>query len=510
MGLFRYPQNDLDNSNLLLSLLGSFWAATYQGNSLLQDLTYAKGQSMQQTYFRLMELIASVSRKDIPLYSEQDWASLVIKESELNQNAALLYKYETGNTITYSSSDTQIYYGQLQPTSQYVAEAPVHLLNCHQICNRLLMPTVTLIQGMHFTVLDGVIWFKDNPFNNTAIPKKDILDSKGNIVDREITLWLYSGLYDLDWLYEQFGYALRLKLKTSKEYKQFINAIFDAFVEGTSVRTQQLALAAVFGIPLVIDAQETVQSVITTTELIVITDKNVYMFPAGVNPTVAVGDSLVAGDTLTDMFQIFELNNAPELTSEQVKALAIESGMLGYGFFGGLVFENKEVAITVEENVDGYTKLSWELGGFSLDVEKFWDDVHAAGVSKNSTLAMLLDVRDNPDTQPTAASLPVSINPLNFLISNLLRNNTTILKLKSGFKAANKLAFIPVDQLRKMQPPHTVMLVVTDLQYQDDTVDTDNFTETVTVFQGGSNTESFNPTSMAETVRCTKLGGRCV
>jgi len=510
VGLFRYPQNDLDNSSLLLSLLGSFWATTYQGNSLLQDLAYTKGQSMQQTYFRLMELIASISRKDIPLYSEQDWSALVIKESELNQNAALLYKYKTGNTVTYSSSNTQIYYGQLQPTTQYVTEAPTHLLNCHQICNRLIMPTVSLIQGMHFTVVDGTIWFKDNPFTNTAIPKKDILDNRGNIVDREITLWLYSGLYDLDWLYEQFGYALRLKLRTSKEYKQFINSIFDAFVEGTSVRTQQLALAAVFGIPLVIEAQETVQNIVTTNDLIIITDKNVYMFPVGVNPTVSVGDELVAGDTLTDMFQIFELNNAPELTSEQIKALAVESGMLGYGFFGGLVFENKDVPVTVEEDVDGYTKVSWSLGGFSLDVEKFWEDVHASGVSKNQTLAMLLDVRTNPDTQPTAASLPTSINPLHFLLSNLLRNNATILKLKSGFKAANKLAFIPVDQLRKIQPPHTVMLVVTDLQYQDDTVDIDSFTESVTTFQGGNNTESFNPTSMVETIRCTKLGGRCV
>jgi hypothetical protein len=60
--------------------------------------------------------------------------------------------------------------------------------------------------------------------------------------------------------------------------------------------------------------------------------------------------------------------------------------MLGYGFFGGLVFENKDVPVTVEEDVDGYTKVSWSLGGFSLDVEKFWEDVHASGVSKNQNL----------------------------------------------------------------------------------------------------------------------------
>ena len=77
MSLFRYPQNDLDNNELLLNLLGTFWATTYQGNSLLQDLTTAKGQLMQQTYFRLLELVASVSRKDIPLYSEQDWSALL-------------------------------------------------------------------------------------------------------------------------------------------------------------------------------------------------------------------------------------------------------------------------------------------------------------------------------------------------------------------------------------------------------------------------------------------------
>jgi len=494
----------------LLHLLGTFWATTYQGNSLLQDLTSVKGQTMQQTYFHLMDLIASVSRKDIPLYSEQDWTALVIKESTLNQNQALLYQYKTGNTITYSSSNTQIYYGQQAPTSEFVIEAPARLANCYLVCNKILMPTVTLVQGIDFTTVDSTIRFKDNPFSNTAVPKKDILDKQGNIIDREITLWLYSGLYDLDWLYEQFGYALRLKLKTSKEYKQFINAIFDAFVEGTSVRTQQLALAAIFGIPLVIDAEETVQHIVTTSELVIITDKNVYMYPAGVNPTVSVGDRVVAGDTLTDMFQIFELNNAPALTEEQVRSIVLESGLLGYGFFGGIVFENKEVPITVEEDVDGYTKISWELGGFTFDVEKFWDDVHKSGVTKQQTLAMLLDVRDNPTTQPTAASLPTTINPLHFLVSNLLRNHATILKLKSGFKASNKLAFVPVDQLRKIQPPHTVLIVLTDLQYQDDNIEVDNFSEELSTFQANSNVEVLNPTSVTESIRATKLGGRCV
>lgn len=509
MSLFRYPQNDLDNNELLLNLLGTFWATTYQGNSLLQDLTTAKGQLMQQTYFRLLELVASVSRKDIPLYSEQDWSILVIRESDLNTNDVLLHKYVTNNTVTYSSQNTTAYYGQRSTTQDFVVDTPAGLTNCYTICNRLIMPTVSLIQGIDYVIDEAVIRFKANPFLDTRIAKKDLLDNQGNIVDREITLWLYGGMYDLDWLYEQFGYALRLKLKTSKEYKQFINAIFDAFTEGTSIRTQQLALAAVFGVPLVIEAEETVENIVYGNELIIVTDKNVYMYPSGALATVSVGDRVIAGDTLTDMFQIFELNTAPVLTVDQLKGLVLEAGLLGYGFFGGLVFENKEVPIQVE-TVDGYTKISWELGGFSFDASKFWEDTHAAGIAKDQTLAMLLDLRDNPTTQPTAASLPTTINPLQFLISNFLRNNATILKLKSGFKVSNKLAFIPVEQLRKIQPPHTILIVVTDLQYQEDAVSTTNFTETVSTFDANSSTETLSPTSLTETLRATKLGGRCV
>jgi hypothetical protein len=173
----------------------------------------------------------------------------------------------------------------------------------------------------------------------------------------------------------------------------------------------------------------------------------------------------------------------------------------------------------VEPDVAGYTKISWDLGGFPFDIVKFWEDVHASGVAANETLAMLLDVRPNPVGQPTAASLPTTINPLQFLTDNILRNNAYVVKVKPGSQLAGQLAFVPVDQLRKIQPPHTLMLLIVELAYADSPVimegpGTDlapGYEESVSGFPIMTISESLDPaTYIVEDIAGKSISGRCI
>lgn len=519
MALYRYPQNELDIPDALLNVMGSYWATTYQGNTLIENLADVTGQAAQQTYLQLLELINSVSRFDIPLYHQSNWYSITVKESEINTDLTLLAKYRTPTPFKYSEPAV-LEYGVSHNQPYYSISKPANLVDVKLIFNRLIDPSAQLTQGIDFWLDESVIVFRDNPFTNNLIARRDILNSKGQIVDREMVLWLYRGQWDWDYVYEQFGYALRLKLQSSEGYKQFINAVFDAFCQGTSVRTQQLALAAAFGVPLVVETTETIETIAKDADkLNIITDQHVYQFPLTANPIVSIGQTVKAGGALTDLFQVFELNRGTTISPADISALTVGSGVLAWGYWGDITFENKQTPVVVEPDVDGYTKISWDLGGFPFDLVKFWDDVHAAGVAKNQTLAMLLDVRPNPIGQPTAASLPTSINPLQFLADNLLRNNAYVVKVKPGSQLANQLKFVPVEQLRKMQPPHTLMMLIVELGYADAPVIMENpgtplapgYEEAFAGFPCMVAYDTMNPSAyITERVRLSTIGGRCV
>lgn len=519
MTIFRYPQNDFDDSEKLLGILGSFWATTYQGNSLLEDLTGTAGQMAQQSHLHLLELVRSVSRYTVPIFHQDNWHGLRILESELNSDDSLLAEYTTPATANYEAT-TALNYGEIADQTFYSVSKPDGLEDVQVIFNRLAGPSVELIQGIDFWVRDSVITVRDNPFENPLIPKRDILDASGVITDRECVLWLYRGQWDWQTVYEQFGYALRLQMKSSQGYRDFINSIFDAFVEGTSIRTQQQALAAVFGIPLVVEAEETVELVVSDADkLNIITNVHTYQFPLGTTSLVAVGDVVEAGDPLTDLLQVFEFNRGVEIDAADIAAITTGSGVLAGGYWGDLTWENKETDLLVEEDVDGYTKVSWEMGGFTFDVEQFWTEIHANGVAEDRTLAMLLDIRDAPIGQPTAASLPATINPMQFLADNLLRDNAYVVKVRPGSHLSDQLAFVPVDQLRKIQPPHTLMLVIVELVYADSPVTMDaagstsapGYEETVSGFPCMEISETMDPaTYVTERVRIGTIGGRCI
>tara|TARA_R110002051_G_scaffold61354_1_gene112421 strand:+ start:33937 stop:35496 length:1560 start_codon:yes stop_codon:yes gene_type:complete len=519
MATFKYPQNDFDDPDKLLGLLGSFWATTYQGSDLLQDLSSATARMAQQTHLQLLELVASISRFNVPVFHQDNWYPLTVLESEVNTDEGLIAKYTTPSANVYDPT-TLLSYGELPSQVFFSVARPTDLHDVKMIFDRVAAPTAEFIAGIDYWLQDSVITFRENPFDNSSIAKADILDTTGAITDRQITLWLYRGQWDWKLVYEQFGYALRLQLESSEGYKTVVNAVFDAFAEGTSIRTQQLTLASAFGVPLAREAEETVETIASDADkLNIITDKHVYQYPLGTTATVAVGDKIAAGDPLTDLFQVFELNRGTAISSADITALTVGSGVLAWGFWGDITFDNSTVATVVEPDVAGYTKISWDLGGFPFDIVKFWEDVHASGVAANETLAMLLDVRPNPVGQPTAASLPTTINPLQFLTDNILRNNAYVVKVKPGSQLAGQLAFVPVDQLRKIQPPHTLMLLIVELAYADSPVimegpGTDlapGYEESVSGFPIMTISESLDPaTYIVEDIAGKSISGRCI
>ena len=518
MANYVYPTNDLDRSDNLLNLLGSYWSTTYLGNEFLEDIVQSKAQLTAQTWLNFMELIASVSRFEVPVFHQENWYALKIKESELNNFDVLVPDYKTGTSYTYATS-TGMEYGKSQAVDGYFSvPLPPSVESVNNVLNRIVSPSLIFQEGIDYWVPEkGVLTFRDNPFNNSSIPVQDIVVD-GAVKDRECILWLYHGHWDWDTVYQQFGYALNLRMASSEGYRDVVNAVLDAFTGGTSVSDIQFAWSAITGVPITVDKTETVEVVEKDSRsLVVVTDKNAYNFDLTSTATVAVGDTVNAGDSLVDTVQIYEFNRGS--VSSDITGLALGPGFLSVGFFGDLTFENKETGLIVEENVDGYTKVSWDLGGFPGDIEKFWDDVHAEGVAAGKTIAMYLDVRPNPSDQPSAANLPATINPLEFLCENFLRYNTFLVKIKTNQLGDNKLPSIPAASLRKIIPPHTAMIVLVELVHTDTPITMDGsgdatgagYTEDLSGFPCMPNSESVNGTTyISEKTRLVQVSGRCL
>jgi|GEM_PF-7042824 len=504
---YKFPNTVYDQPQNLLATLGSWWADDYSGKDQVRSLVMGKAQVEQQSMLDLMELIASMSRFSVPIYHTDNWYALYLKKSEMNSVQTSLLRYDGGATF-----DGGERYDVPLSTPNFAFPRPADLVEAPLIMNRFTDPTMTLTQEIDYVFVDDSIILRQNPFDDIRVAKRPVYDD-GNIVDEEALVWVFRGQFDWDTTYRQFGYVIGMRLQSSKGYRDLLNAVYDSMVGGTTAVSILSALSAMTGVPLVREAEETITDIDTDPDnLLIITDQHVYKYDLAAVPTVAIGDVVKRGGELTDVLQISELNRGAIPSS--VAALALGEGFLSSCFYADLVFEDRDTALTVDEtDPSGYTKLSWTLGGFPNDVDAFFDDMHTRGVAEAEreidpceeiktirypandcdevevvvrlgTLAHLMDQRPVQVGEPKKSHLPATINPLKFLVTNVLRNNAYIVRVRAAAAGADGVGLHNVRLLRKVLPPHTAMILVVELTAATDSVTVDLINEQVSTFVG--------------------------
>lgn len=603
--VFVYPGSDLDRGRNLVALLGTFWSTTYTGKDQVRSYAETTAQSVAQSFQNLMEAVAALSRVDVPLFHIENWLPIVIRKSQRNQSSASLVRFDR-NAAAFDDKTKQFDVPAVDAFFEY--PAPLKLVSIASIFNRLVFPTIALADKIDFFVDDarGALVFVNDPFESPEFLRRGIYD-KGKLVDEEITLWAFKGAFDYEYVFTQFAYALGVRMKTSQGFKELTNAIFDGLVDGgASAQALDLAVSAICGIPLTLDDQEIVEVMRRDARgMFIATDKNVYRFQEDAAPVVAVGDVLRAGSRLVDAFSVEELLHGE--VSSNISALALDGGYLSACFYGDLIFENKAVPLEVDtEHPSGYTFVKFGVGGFPLDVQKFFDEIHARGIAlveaendtcfdnpvryptrlelpspgrvepiyraddtgkfyrwtilapakpevgeyvelaekepcgppwqqfpsrsnfpaigtatqfylaadtgkfyrwatrspalppsgeyvevfkprgprhKIGTLAHILDKRAKPEGEPTANNLPKTINPLQFIVQNVLRNNVFLIKIRVNELGQNRPGLYNIRHLRQLVPPQSAMIVIFDLKPPVSAINADdNLTENVTQF----------------------------
>lgn len=498
---------ELDEARKLLTVVGSFWAETYAGSDLVASLLHSKAQQQAQAQLDLYELLAAFSRFNVPVFHRENWSLLLLKESDLNSPNLPIWDG------TYNF-DGPLQFDVPVESQLFAWPAPAGLENANSVSDRITGATFTYTRGTDFVLKDGVIRFRTNPFAAPTASPVQVFDG-GQATDRVLHLWVYAGEFDWDHVYRQFGYVIGLKLKSSRPYKEIVNAVYDGLVEGTTGRCVEDFMSAVCDVPLA-KGTEVVKYVLSDAAgKWVITDENAYGFSANANVTVSVGDTVTAGQAMTDALTLHDFNRGQ--LPDSIRALSLGRGVLSSAFFRELTFENKDVPLVVEEGVDGYTKVSFEISGWPTDVEKFWEDTHAAGIAANDTLAMRLDTRTTKTGQPTAIALPAIVNPAKFLIENVYRGNAFAVVVKPNAFGPEAVGTHAARYLRKLVPPQTLCLLFVEQGYAETVVMDGPGTETkpgyeedITVFLGNSIGETIDPADyVTEEVRVFQIGGHC-
>jgi len=477
MQKYTYPNSDLDDVGALLSSLGSFWARLYEAKDQLETYGYGASQAAAQTQLNLLETVAALSRYTVPVYHTENWHPIVIKKSQLNVTPANYYRFDSDD-LEFAAQPI-VKFDDLAARDFFAFELPKNLKSAGQIYDRLLFPSVALTAGADFIFDDrnNALLFAVDPFTFDTVLRQPIYEGD-KLVDEEITLWLFKAKFDYHYIFTQFAYAVNVQARSSENYKKLVNAIINGLLDGgASERAIDDALSAILDVPVAAGA-ETVELITSDNRgLIIATDKTVYRFSKNATPTVSVGDSVLPNQPLVNAFSIVELNSGQ--VPEKLKALALDRGFTFGCFYGDLVFENIDTPLVVDEaHPSGYTYVKFAVSGFPHDVQQFFDEVHARGIEaamaataepcdKNTrrlgTLAHLLDRRAKPDSEPVAANLPRTINPLKFLVENVLRNNTAVILINTSVMGSNHLGLHNIRHLRQLLPPHAALFFVYEL-----------------------------------------------
>ena len=468
-----YPVYDQFGQGLL-STLGSFWRYYFGDRVLLGDHFRSLGHEQGQLYLDYLYAVAATSRFDTQVFRREDWYLLILKDSDRDTirnvygQEALVY----GGGERYGAAQTAEAMFPIptdEPFFGSLAEAK------HTVYNRVLYPSMTWAAAIDYEIdrERGLIRFREDPFESDYVAKRSVYDSAGEIVDTEASLWIYGGRFDIELMWERWGFVVAEQLQSSENYKQFVNALWDGYVFGPSSAAFSALASAVLGIPIVLELNEVVEDIVAdTNRLLITTDKHTYTFSPNANAIVAIGDAVRGGEQLSDALRVIDLSNG-ERDYADVPALTFSDSFLSGGYFSTLTFENTQVDVEylgVDE--DNKAVVIFQISGFPADVDSFWEKAQTLGKEDGKqTLAELLDTRANPVGQPLPQFLPATINPLEFVIENILKNNLTIVKVRANSISSDAPGLNLFKYLRNVIMPHTTVIVFVEISADTDTID---------------------------------------
>lgn len=399
----------------------------------------------------------------------------------------------------YGNYDDGLQYDVSTHRKEYYYTLPSNLVDVSLICSSVSDPGVVLVNGLDFEIRDGAIVTHIALFDTPDFVRGPVASENSDQAD-SVHVWLYDASFDYSDMYNLFGYLVRIKKESSSQYNRIVNAYIDCLASGTTFETFVRFLSACVGEPMVKEDGETVVNIYVDSEwATVITDTQVYKYAATSNSLVTVGQRLHAGQLLSDAIRVWR-----NLLTADLPVASLDVKLLAACLPSAISLENRNVPLNVS-TVGGLTKVSWDMPGDPAAAAAFFDYTMRVGITatqqditcapaadvitlQNSdgsltkyhkgTLAHYLDTRTNLNSEPTAASLPATINPYKFVASNLLSHSLPVVQLKVSPAITN--AQLDVLQLAvKLMPPQFGLYFVLEFPKQAEAVTIANINENI-------------------------------
>lgn len=450
--MHRYPATDLDRPEALLALAGSFWSQTYAGSDVALAVWHARARLEAQIAADVDALRAAVSRLSIPPLRRILWRPLALVEAD--RRAVARRRFDDGTT----RYDGTAYFDETGPAAAY--PLPPGVVSVPLLFNRLSAPSRAWVRGLDYELRDGLIVFRTDPLDDPLAPVR--VEWAGGAMTRVAEAWACAVGEDRGDLRDQFGVVAGVAGPPAATTRDAINAALDAVALGSTRSALERLFGAALGSPFA-DAEGTVEEVVRDRRgLVVVTTAAAYRYGAAANPLVAPGDRVRPGDALADAVRIHEFGRG--VVPDDLAALACGPGTVGMGYFGDLVFPNREVPLDVDRDPTGHARVRFDLGGLPGDVERFWGEAHAEGLRRGTPVSHLFDTRANAEGPSPDWALPATVNPLRFLARAVLRHNVALVRVRPEARGPDAAGWAALRPLRRLLPPQTLVVVLAEFE----------------------------------------------
>lgn len=503
------PTYNIETGNLLYRWLGSFWSGICEDSELLRKMYQANGVLSAQLYQEYTDSLNLSNRNKVPVFHRKMWFPVEIRLSDRNSVAACGVElgmvptpvigpqtaspYEIGAVFDIGGS------APYADITAYKLSNDIHSIA--SITNNIGSPDVIYLNGVNYIIKDSVIYFLagQDPFNNTNFQSETYEDTE------KIILWCVDTLLDREYVYNYVGYVLGLKQESSSEYLQAGNALWDVYNTGASIDLVNVAIGAVLGEPVALTEQEKVEAIVNTSRLVqVVTDANVYTFPAGTELASKIinGYSLHKGEFFTDTVKLYTNLDPTRLNVDNPEVDVLKSDIpalfMPAQFFRakldqgiGISWDSTPI-ITDKVDKNGNYRYYFNVFGSSEDVNSLWSDIWQYCEDNEVACKDILQGYITDDHSTVVGSIAGSIAPIEFFMRNCLKANAMVLVLD-----INKLSefgrnnIYTLRQLYKILPAHTYTFVIEKINDICDNYDLAVESETTEELDAGKGISSY-------------------
>ncbi len=464
---FTYGKNFAD-------FLGSFWSQLFDDGALGDAIGYASSEALIQNYMDLIEVINSSSIYSVSVLSRKNVFPVVISKNKFTKISEIP-RYGSGGYFGVQPSNSRylensyLKYGR----SALIQESYFYPINNSALrnlggvaLNRLFEPSVTLSNNSDFLLVEDGIIFRENLFNNSLFPTREIIDVETGASDTELVVWFCDVEEDKQFLYDQYGYIFTNYKTSSKEYQETIQSVFELISQGPSFFRLDAFLSAISGSPIIKESKELVEKVEKTPEgALVITDKNVYTLDSldNIRPNIKVGSTLKGGTPLSNAVEIIDTKK--KLWWQKLISLPLKKG--GSSNVDEFIsFPNKLSLVEYGKSIlfgdNRSYAIRFDLIGNKLAIQRFWKNVFKKAKESVSFYGYELYKKyaDTDDPLAEFAGKPeFFVNPAQIFADDLLGGSVLPIKIK--FEKVKDLEFFfrTVNPLTSNTPIHIILMV---------------------------------------------------